>query len=269
MLESGESIPISAVRVGDVILAADDKGRTTFSEVIAAPHSEVQESSYLFTRIVTATGEDIKVTTGHIIPVVVNCDADQTVEQIGGNRRPIKYLEASEVRVGMCVLRTTRSPENQEAWVPSVLDPVAFIEQDVVGRGLYTVIADEPFIVVNGLVTSPFAGSHEAGDTFFWYYRWLYSGHKWLSERQPSTSGCSNETFVASGNISSPTCQQETTVGRSAPTALVLHLLQFVFMGTSWLLRSRLGVQTLHALGQVYAWWAPIVVWSYSTVLSF
>lgn len=232
------------------MLSADRHGRTSFSEVIAVPHKSSQEMSlsaeyqahsqrsktddkYAFIHIFTESGKDVRMTYGHIIPVLLDCklslDRGNTIT---------RYIEASEVRAGMCV----RVANEQRTESLSTFDLVVSVDSNAVGHGLYTVITNEELIVVNGVVASPFAGSHEAGDTFFTFYRWLRSGHDWLSADKAQTTD---------------------PLGQ-----LLLILVKAMFKCTACLLRSGFGIATLDALGEIYSWWAPFVVWSYSVILS-
>ena len=66
-LESGGVKPISEVRAGDRVLAADASRRTLFSEVVFVPHGSNADKT-VFTHITTTQGRDIKMTHTHILP---------------------------------------------------------------------------------------------------------------------------------------------------------------------------------------------------------
>jgi Hint module len=147
-LESGEVRAISDVRVGDRVLAADAVGRTSYSDVVFVPHRANSDDA-LFTRITTASGRDIKMTPSHII-LAGPCHSSL----------PLKY--ASSVNVGDCVM--TVSGEDMVSTVETVQ-----------GKGLYTVVTKEEFVVVNGIIASPFAANHMLANLFYNIHRFVYS----------------------------------------------------------------------------------------------
>jgi hypothetical protein len=146
-LENGNIIAISDVRVGDVVLAADIYGNSKFSTVIAVPHDKNYDRT-VFTRIVVESGNDIKMTADHLVMVDRACDAAHQ-----------ELLAAQDVQPGMCLLSA----------VPLGLarSKVVSVTPNVVGYGIYTIVAEEELVVVNGFIASPFASSHSIPNAYY------------------------------------------------------------------------------------------------------
>jgi predicted extracellular nuclease len=149
-LESGEVRAISDVRVGDRVLSADAAGRTSYSDVVFVPHRTNSDDA-LFSHITTASGRDIKMTPSHII-LAGPCHSSASL--------PLTY--ASSVSVGDCVM--TISGEDMVSTVETVQ-----------GKGLYTVVTKEEYVVVNGIVASPFAANHMVANLYYNLHRFVYS----------------------------------------------------------------------------------------------
>lgn len=149
-LESGEVRVISDVRVGDRVLAADAAGRSSYSEVVFVPH-KANEDDALFTHITTATGRDIKMTPNHII-LAGSCHSTGPL--------PLKY--ASSVSVGDCVM--TVSGKDMVSTIGTIH-----------GKGLYTIVTKEEYVVVNGIIASPFAVNHMLANLYYNIHRFVYA----------------------------------------------------------------------------------------------
>jgi Hint module len=149
-LESGEVRAISDARVGDRVLSADAAGRTPYSDVVYVPHRANSDDA-IFTHITTASGRDIKTTPSHII-LAGPCHSSASL--------PLTY--ASSVSVGDCVM--TVSGEDMVSTVGTVQ-----------GKGLYTVVTKEEYLVVNGIIASPFAGNHMVANLYYNFHRFVYS----------------------------------------------------------------------------------------------
>ena len=130
-LESGSDKQMSEVQIGDRILTVNNKGEQVFSDVVYLPHGANEERT-TFTVVTTESGRDLKMTANHILPAGA-CASPSTLSAIA----------ASQVKVGDCV--QTVSGREQ---VVSI--------NKVEGKGVYTVIAMEELIVVNGIVATPF-----------------------------------------------------------------------------------------------------------------
>ena len=120
------------VQVGDRILTVNAKGEQVFSDVVYLPHGRNTHLA-TFATIATASSRDLKMTMNHILPA--GACALST----------LPLVAASAVAVGDCV----QTVDGREQ-VMSV--------GKVEGKGIYTVIAMEELIVVNGIVATPFGG---------------------------------------------------------------------------------------------------------------
>ena len=146
-LESGDLKAIADVRSGDRVLAADGNGKAVFSEVIFVPHGANKEIA-LFVHITTTNGRDVKMTQNHLLPA-----------GICGSTLPLVY--ASDVSVGDCV-QTVSGEEKVSA------------TESVRGEGVYTIVTKEEFIVVNGIVASPFGANHMMANLYYNIHRFVY-----------------------------------------------------------------------------------------------
>jgi Hint module len=144
--ENGEKIKISLVKVGDRILSASRSGDFTYADVVAVPH-RMNDIEASFAVISTAS-IDLKLTPDHFLMAGV-CGSKMTLSK------------ASDISVGSCLMTTAGSAE--------VIAITA-----AKGRGVYTVVTAEEFIVVNGVVASPFALNHYAANSFYNIFRCLY-----------------------------------------------------------------------------------------------
>ena len=140
LLESGETLALQDVTVGDRTLSVSSNGVFKFSEVIAMPHSR-NSLPATFLSISLMNGLHISPTPDHIL-IGGACDGE------------VSAILASKVTMGMC-LRTIHGDS-------VVADIISFQ-----GRGAYTAVTLEEYIVVNGVVASPFAFNHFAGN--LWY----------------------------------------------------------------------------------------------------
>jgi Hint module len=149
-LESGEVKLISEVRTGDRVLAADASRQTVFSEVVFVPHVANTDSA-LFTHITTTQGRDIKMTHSHILPAGA-C----------GSSSLLLDVYASSVAVGDCIITV------------SGMERVSAVET-VQGQGLYTIVTGEEYVVVNGIIASPFAYNHMVANFYYNIHRFVYA----------------------------------------------------------------------------------------------
>jgi Hint module len=149
-MESGETKAISEVRAGDRVLAADSSRRTLYSDVVFVPHAENTENA-VFTHINTKQGRDIKMTPSHIIP------AGACV-----STTPLPNVYASSVAVGDCIMTV------------SGMEEVSAVET-VQGQGLYTIVTKEEYVVINGIIASPFAHNHMLANLYYNIHRFVYA----------------------------------------------------------------------------------------------
>ena len=158
-LESGGDKQMSEVQIGDRILTVNNKGEQVFSDVVFVPHGANEERT-TFTVVTTDGGRDLKMTANHILPAGA-CATPST----------LSVIAASQVVVGDCV--QTVSGREQ---VVSI--------KKVEGKGIYTVIAMEELIVVNGVVATPYGGVNPTlANMYYNMHRLAYATFKQTSAR--------------------------------------------------------------------------------------
>jgi len=144
-MEDGTAKRIVELHVGDRILSADSEGKTRFSAVVALPH-EPNSMYAVLSHITTEQGKDIKLSGDHLI-------------LSGACGSALALVEAKTVVSGSCVLTV----DGQE---------VVSSNQDTGSQdGLYTVVTEDDFVVVNGFVASPFGENHAVGNAFYNIHR--------------------------------------------------------------------------------------------------
>jgi Hint module len=136
--------------MGDRVLAADSARRTIFSDVVFVPHGSNTEKT-VFTHITTTQGRDIKMTDSHILPAGA-CKSTL----------PLPNVYASSVAVGDCIMTV------------SGMEKVSAVET-VQGQGLYTIVTEEEYVVVNGIIASPFAYNHMLANLYYNIHRFVYA----------------------------------------------------------------------------------------------
>ena len=124
---------MAEVQIGDDILTINAQGEQVFSPVVYKPYGQ-NEHRAVFTTITTESGRDLTMTSNHMLPAGA-CSSTTT----------LPLVAAVDVAVGDCV--QTVSGREQ----------VVFINK-IEGKGIYTVIAMEELIVVNGIVVTPYGG---------------------------------------------------------------------------------------------------------------
>ena len=147
-LQSGATLPMSEVKVGDRILSGNALGETSFSSVISVPHG-ANDLPATFLHLQLANGMDLKLTAEHLL-VGGSCDD-----------AAFTLTTAASLHVGHCV-RTVSGQEKISAI------------QEVQGKGVYTVVTEEELIVVNGVLASPFAVNHAVPNAFYLIHRTLF-----------------------------------------------------------------------------------------------
>ena len=127
-LESGASKKMSELSLGDVIQIADEEGNLSFSQILMLPHKKNDELA-TFLNLTTESGKTTLMTPDHHIP---RCG------------ETIVLSMASELFVGDCLLTVDGKETLTEI-------------NSVVASGIYTAVTKEKFIVVDGIVASPFS----------------------------------------------------------------------------------------------------------------
>jgi len=130
-LERGDTISMSDVVLGDRILSADDTGALSFSDVIHIPHAK-NDAVIPFLKISTEGNRSLTLTSSHLLWTQV-CDKSS----------PMVLSQAVDTKIGVC-LHTVLGLEK----VSSIVK--------VFKKGFYTLITQNEFIVVNGIIASPF-----------------------------------------------------------------------------------------------------------------
>ena len=147
-LDTGDLVPINKVKVGDNVMVSSKDGKTFFSPVIVIPHP-INSDKAKFVQLNTQSGRSIKMTQNHLV-MSGSC----------GNIHSLK--EASTVKSGDCVTTV----QGEEAITKHTTS---------YGSGIYTVVtmADE-YLVVNGVVVSPFASNHLVTNSFYNIHRVIF-----------------------------------------------------------------------------------------------
>eukprot|EP00428_Durinskia_dybowskii_P065045 CAMPEP_0170364596 /NCGR_PEP_ID=MMETSP0117_2-20130122/5459_1 /TAXON_ID=400756 /ORGANISM="Durinskia baltica, Strain CSIRO CS-38" /LENGTH=271 /DNA_ID=CAMNT_0010619109 /DNA_START=81 /DNA_END=896 /DNA_ORIENTATION=- len=148
-LLDGTNILISELSAGDKVLSWSN-GKFTHSEVVFLPHPKNDQQSE-FVKLTLKSGRSIKATPSHILPAG-SCSTEGD----------LPLVSAGEIVSGQC-LRSL-----------SGLDEVMQIEK-VADNGVYTLVTNDEFVVVNGIVASPFASNHYVVNKFYNIHRAIYA----------------------------------------------------------------------------------------------
>jgi len=143
MLESGVSKALSEVVIGDKILSADSKGALSFSDVVYLPHA-ANEDGATFYAITTAGGKTVKATKMHLLKT---CSGALTY--------------AGSLKQGDCL----RTADGEEGVIDVKIE---------MGKGIYTVVTQNEFPVISGIIASPFAITHGIVSAYYNIHRVLY-----------------------------------------------------------------------------------------------
>ena len=157
-LSSGEEKPLSTVQIGDHILAINNKGEAVYSPVVYVPHVYNQVSATFvvltFRGNSKMIGHDLTMTANHMLPAG-SCQHAKATMLSSTTVRWLPIIAADQVKIGDCVHTITG------------LKQVISVDR-IKGNGIYTVIAMEELIVVNGIVVTPFGGINPTLAN--WYY---------------------------------------------------------------------------------------------------
>jgi hypothetical protein len=126
LLESGSTKHFFELSVGDVIRTSDEKGVFSFSPVVTLPHKENTEPA-AFLSLATESGKKVDMTSDHLIPT---CNQE--------------VLTAGELVVGDCLMTV----DGKETLID-----ISWSKKS----GVYTAVTENKFIVVDGIVASPFS----------------------------------------------------------------------------------------------------------------
>jgi hypothetical protein len=136
-LESGEQVKFVELSIGDRILSADRDGTIGYSPVVFLPHKENDTPTTFLEVVTNETNKKVKMTRGHLI---IKCDGT--------------LVKSHQLVVGDC-LRTIDGEEKVNSL------------QEVRLPGVYTAVAQKEFLVVNGIISSPFASSSALAHAYY------------------------------------------------------------------------------------------------------
>lgn len=148
-LEDGSMKVMEEVVVGDRVLALDENDTPKFADVVFIPHKRNNDVA-TFLKFETEHGLSIKMTPKHLVFNQV-CDKSDTKA----------LVQASEVEVGSCLI----SVSGLERVVTKTTGK---------GQGVYTLVLSEPYLVVSGVVASPFEINHGVVNAYYNFHRLLY-----------------------------------------------------------------------------------------------
>ena len=126
LLESGSSKRFSELSLGERIKTSDGRGGFSFSPVLTLPHANNTEPAAFLT-LTTETGKKVDMTSDHFIP---KCNQEE--------------VTAGELVVGDCLLTV----DGKETLIEI---------SSTAKNGVFTAITQDSFIVVDGVVASPFS----------------------------------------------------------------------------------------------------------------
>lgn len=150
LLASGERKFVSEVVVGDFILSSDRHGYLSYSRVISVPHEAPNHISAVFLTLLVASGASLRLTPSHLVLVQTECNINKA----------FTLLQAQQVQRGMCLVSASSPSSTMSQKFSAVLERVTDVSLPVVSFGIYTVVTEQEFVVVNGFVASPFAVNH-------------------------------------------------------------------------------------------------------------
>lgn len=142
-LESGLSVSFAELKVGDRILTADKTGNTDYSDVVFLPHGANNKPA-TFVEMTTSTGSKLRATKSHLI---VTCSGATAT--------------AGSLTVGQCV----RTVSGDDA-----IETLATVRS----TGIYTAVTKSDYLVVGGVVASPFALNHNMVSAYYNIHRVAY-----------------------------------------------------------------------------------------------
>ncbi len=148
--ESGQNVPIRDIRVGDKVLTSNQNGDLSYSPVVYIPHGP-NDVNAEFVRIATDLDKVLHVTKMHLLRT---CDNDQGDT---GTKRAI------DLQVGECLLTI----DGEET--------IASLDLRAHPGGIYTVVTANEYLVVGGVVASPFAYFHKPVHYYYNLHRTIYS----------------------------------------------------------------------------------------------
>ena len=126
-------------------MGADRDGKISYSPVIFTPHP-FNNITRQFDEVKTMNGKVLRMTRNHLIPL---CDGS--------------LVTARSLKNGDCVM--TKDGE----------DKVSTTTLNVEAAGIYTAVTKNEFLVVDGVVASPFALAHGLVNAYYNLHRAVYT----------------------------------------------------------------------------------------------
>lgn len=160
-LANGQQTPIIDISVGDEILGVDESGEVSATSVVYIPHlPNGRISDFVgITYSLDNTSQTIHLTPKHLLPVCLAHDCSACSSSAALRR-------ASEVTLQSCI---QIYGHDKLLWA----HPTAVISLHK--RGVYSLVATTPLLLVDGVVASPFETNHMLSHYFYSLHRLLYS----------------------------------------------------------------------------------------------
>ncbi len=134
---------ISDVEVGDRVLSANSNREMSYSDVVFVPH-DYNDQTIEFIELSTNMNNSVRFTGNHLVSTCSGALAF-----------------AGSLKIGACV---------QTVAGDSLLTTIRHVKS----RGMYTVVTMNEFLVVGGIVASPFSVNHRVVHSYYNIHRVLF-----------------------------------------------------------------------------------------------
>lgn len=163
-----ENVRMDSILVGDTILTANQHGELSPSTVVYLPHSH-NDNLASFLEIKTKENT-LKLTSSHLIMICDDCESCYNP----------RLVYAYQVETGQCVLEASilhskgLLDSNNILFEDKARSTTVISVKKVVDSGLYTLVTDNEFLIVNGVIVSPFETAHSIAHNFYEFHRAAY-----------------------------------------------------------------------------------------------
>ena len=141
---------MDSIKIGDIVLGSDANGQVSPSKVLSLPHGANKDAA-TFVEIKTDIHKSMKATPAHLVMVCDECELCV---------KPA-LQSAGSVKVGFCVLTVDVSDLLNVNVKEHKLKPTHVIDvTEVADFGLYTLVTENEYLLVNNFFVSPFEYSH-------------------------------------------------------------------------------------------------------------
>jgi hypothetical protein len=147
--ENGQKVTFNKLVIGDMILSANRDGKTSYSPVVFLPHGE-NDTPTTFLEIVTSKMKKLKMTRGHLIQLC----SGKLVSAQHLSMKPTILISKKDKDDYNCI-RTVDGNEK--------IKDIRIVQS----KGVYTAVTESEFLVVNGIIASPFAASSGLVHAYF------------------------------------------------------------------------------------------------------